>query len=319
MARKPRIHSPGAIYHVILRGNARQDIFSDDKDRYRFYEILEKSCERFRHRILAFCLMTNHIHLAVQVGEIPLPRIMQNVSLRYTQWFNWRQKKSGHVFQGRYKAVMVDADAYLVELVSYIHLNPVRARIAERPENHRWSSHPAYLGKETISWLETGLILSQFSMNVRTARAKFADFVGERVADGRRKEFHGEKNTDSRIFGDDNFINVVLAKAEFFPEQKPDVNAVVAAVRQLYDIGEDRLRTQGQERLASEARSLAAWATLELSSGKLTELARYVGRDPSTLTCAVRRLEKQREKDSQLVDKMERLRRALMNVQVFKS
>lgn len=76
MARKPRIHTPGAIYHVMLRGNAHQDIFSDDKDRYRFYEVLQKSSERFRHRILAFCLMTNHVHLAVQVGEIPLSRIM---------------------------------------------------------------------------------------------------------------------------------------------------------------------------------------------------------------------------------------------------
>jgi len=80
----------GAIYHVILRGNARQDIFSDDKDRYRFFDILKKSSERFHHRIHAFCIMTNHLHLEIQVGEIPLSRIMQNVSLRYTQWFNLR-------------------------------------------------------------------------------------------------------------------------------------------------------------------------------------------------------------------------------------
>ena len=121
MARKPLIHAPGAIYHVILRGDARQDIFSDEKDRYRFYEILQKSCERFLLRIHAFCLMTNHIHLEIQVGDIPLSRIMRNVSLRYTQWHNWRHKKSGHVFQGRYKAVMVDADAFLLGLAAYIH------------------------------------------------------------------------------------------------------------------------------------------------------------------------------------------------------
>lgn len=318
MARKPRIHTPGAIYHVILRGNARQDIFADDKDRYRFYDILQKSCERFQNRIHAFCLMTNHIHLAVQVSEIPLSRIMQNVSLRYTQWFNWRHKKSGHVFQGRYKAIMVDADAYLLELAAYIHLNPVRARITDRPEKHRWSSHRAYLGKESLSWLNTDSILSQFSKNVREARVKFAGFVGERAADGRREEFHGEKNIDSRIFGDDSFIDVVLAKSETLQEHKPDVNAVVEAVKKLYGIGDERLRTQGQERAASEARSLAAWATLELSGGKLTELARQVGRDPSTLTCAVRRLEKRQERDSRLADKMERLRQDL-KVQIFKS
>lgn len=319
MARKPRIHTPGAIYHVILRGNARQDIFSDDKDRYRFYEVLQKSCERFGQRILAFCLMTNHIHLAVQVGEIPLSKIMQNVSMRYTQWFNWRHKKSGHVFQGRYKAVMVDADAYLLELAAYIHLNPVRARISDRPENHRWSSHQSYLGKEYLSWLETDSILSQFSPNIRKARALFAGFVGERMSEGRREEFHGEKNIDSRIFGDDSFVDIVLAKAESMPEIKPDVNAVVAAVKKLYGIADDRLRAQGQDRVASEARGLAAWATQELSSGKLTELARQVGRDPSTLTCAVRRLEIKLGKDSDLVEKMERLRQDLLDVQIFKA
>ena len=308
MARKPRIHTVGAIYHVILRGNARQDIFSDDKDRYRFYEILQKSCERFLSRIHAFCLMTTHVHLEIQVGDIPLSRIMQNVSLRYTQWFNWRHKKTGHVFQGRYKAVMVDADAYLLELAAYIHLNPVRAHIADLPENHRWSSHQAYIGKESISWLETNLILSRFSTNVRKARVKFSKFVGERLAEGRREEFHGEKNIDSRIIGDKMFVDVVLTEVESLPEQKPDVNAVVEAVKRLYVIPDERLRAQGREQVTSEARGLAAWATLELSSGKLTELAPLVGRDPSTLTCAVRRIEKRREKDPLLADKMERLR-----------
>jgi putative transposase len=312
MARKPRIHSPGAIFHVILRGNARQDIFSDDKDRYRFYEILQKSCERFQHRIHAFCMMTNHVHLAIQVGEISLSRIMQNVSLRYTQWFNWRHNKSGHVFQGRYKAVMVDADAYLLELAAYIHLNPVRAHISERPENHHWSSYRAYLGEETLTWLETASILSHFSANVKKARTMFAGFVEGRMADGRREEFHGEKTRDSRIFGDDSFVEDILAESESLPERKPDVNAVVAAVKKLYNIPDEHLKSHGRERMATEARGLAAWATLELSGGKLTELSKLVARDPSTLTCAVRRLEKRREKDPQLLERMEWLRRDLL-------
>lgn len=319
MARKPRIHDPGAIYHVILRGNAGQDIFSDDKDRHRLYEILQASYARFGHRIHAFCLMTNHIHLAVQVSEISLSRIMQNVSLRYTQWFNWRHKKQGHVFQGRYKAIMVDADAYLLELVAYIHLNPVRAQMVDRPEKYPWNSYRAYLGKESLPWLETGAVLSQFSKTVREARLKFSGFVSERMHDGRREEFHGEKTCDSRIFGDDSFIDAVLAKAESLPEQKPDVNTIVESVKKLYGIGDEHLKTQGQERVASEARSIAAWATLELSGGKLTELVRLFGRIPSTLTCAVRRLEKRQTRDSLLADRMEQLRRDLLQVQVFKS
>lgn len=256
--------------------------------------------------------------MVVQVGEVSLSRIMQNVSMRYTQWFNWRRKKSGHVFQGRYKAIMVDGDAYLLELVAYIHLNPVRAHISDRPENHQWSSHRAYLGKESLSWLETGSILSRFSMNVQQARAMFAEFVGDRLADGRREEFHGEKNIDSRIFGDESFVDAVLAEADCLPEQKPDVTAVVAAVKKLYAISDDHLMARSQERLASEARCLAAWATLELSSGKLTELAKYVRRDPSTLTCAVRRLEMRRKKNPLLAEKMEKLRQDLLDVQIFK-
>lgn len=263
--------------------------------------------------------MTNHIHLAVQVGEIPLSRIMQNISMRYTQWYNWRHKKSGHVFQGRYKAVMVDADEFLLELAAFIHLNPVRAHMTDRPEKHKWSSHRSFLGKESLSWLETGTILSQFSLNAKKARTLFAGFVAEHITEGRRGEFHGERTIDSRIVGDDSFVDNVLATSESVPEQRPDVNAVLAAVKKIYGITNDRLSARGQERLASEARGLAAWATLELSSGKLTELAKQVGRDPSTLTCAARRIETQREVNTALVEKMERLRRDLPEVQVFKA
>lgn len=311
MARKPRIHAPAAIYHVILRGNARQEIFADDKDRCRFYEILQKSCERYRHRIHAFCLMGNHVHLELQVAEIALSRIMQNISQRYTQWHNWRHGKSGHVFQGRYKAVMVDADSYLLELAAYIHLNPVRAHMTDRPENYRWSSHRAYMGKENLSWLETGFVLSQLSGTVGKARSAFARYVDDRMAEGHRAEFHGGKSIDGRVVGDESFVAHALACAEKTPEHKPDVNTVVAAVKKMYDINDDSLRAQGRLRTISEARGLAAWATLELSSGKLTELAPLLGREPSTPSCAVRRMERRREKDPLIDEKMERLRRYL--------
>lgn len=206
---------------------------------------------------------------------------------------------------------MVDADAYLLELAAYIHLNPVRAHISERPEDHPWSSYRAYLGAETLPWLETETILSHFSTNVVKARDMFREFVGERMAEGHRKEFHGENSIDSRVVGDDHFVESMLAESEFLPERKPDVNAIITAVKKLYDISDDRLKAQGRERMAAEARGLAAWATLELSCGKLTELALHVERDPSTLTCAVRNIEKRREKDPQLLEKMDQLRRTL--------
>ena len=123
---------------------------------------------------------------------------------------------------------------------------------------------------------------------------------------------HGVKTQDSRIFGDNRFVDNVLAEAEPLPERKPDVNAVVAAVKKIYGLSDEHLRSRGRQRESCEARGLAAWATLEISSGKLTELAKLLGRDSSTLTCAVRRIEKRREEDPSLVDKMERLRREIL-------
>jgi len=105
MARKPRIHLPGGFYHVMLRGNAGQDIFLTDEDRYHLYLLMQEGVERFGHRIHAFCCMSNHIHLAIQVADIPLSRIIQNLSFRHTQWMNKRRRRIGHLFQGRYAAI----------------------------------------------------------------------------------------------------------------------------------------------------------------------------------------------------------------------
>ena len=319
MRRKPRIHAPGAVYHVILRGNARQDIFSDDRDRFRFYDILGKSTGRFRHRILAFCLMDNHVHLAVQVGDVPLSRIMQNVSLRYTQWFNWRHQKCGHLFQGRYKAILVDADSYLLELAAYLHLNPVRAKITDDPEQYQWSSHSAYLGKETLSWLHSAPVLSQISDNVGRASRIFASYVAGKRGEGRKGEFHGEKSLDYRLFGDDRFVEDILDRPEAVLEKKPDVATVVDTVVRICGTSHEQLSVHGQVRTASEARALAAWATRELSDGTLAELATILKRSPSSLTCAATRLEARLETNEGLAKKVDELRLELQQVQICKA
>jgi len=177
MPRKPRIHYSGAVYHVILRGNAGQPIFFADCDRYRFYLILQYVAEKFDCRIHGFCLMTNHVHLVVQTGDIPLSHIMQNLSLRYTKWINFTRSRTGHVFQGRYKALLLDADRYLLELIRYIHLNPVRAGMAATPDEYPWSSHLAYSGNETFPWLTIDWGLSMLSVDIGTARKEYAKFV----------------------------------------------------------------------------------------------------------------------------------------------
>lgn len=311
MPRKPRIHAPGAVYHVILRGNARQDVFADERDRLRFYDILGTSAERFRYRILAFCLMGNHVHLMMQVGDVPLSRIMQNVSLRYTRWFNWRHQKCGHLFQGRYKAILVDADAYLLELAAYLHLNPVRAKLADDPAAYRWSSHRAYLGKETLPWLDPAPVLSQFADIVGRAAGSFAAYVAGKRGEGRRGEFHGEKSPDGRLFGDDRFVEAVLGRTEAVPENKPDLATVVATVARCCQVSSEQLSGPGQGRTAAQARALAAWATRELRAGTLAELAAMLRRKPSSLTCAATRLEARLERDEDLARKAAGLMREL--------
>ena len=158
MPRKPRIHFPGAVYHVMLRGNGGQNIFSDDSDRSRFLLILQQEQELSGCRIHAYCLMNNHVHLALQVANIPLSKIMQKVGFRYTQYCNRKQKRTGHLFQGRFKAILVDQNNYLLELVRYIHLNPLRAKLVDNPDHYRWSSHISYRKGVDTSWLTTDWI-----------------------------------------------------------------------------------------------------------------------------------------------------------------
>ena len=185
MARKPRIHFPGAVYHVMIRGNSGLPVFFGDPDRSRFYLILQETIERFDFRLHAFCCMDNHIHMAIQIGDIPLSRIMQNLSVRYTAWINHSQHRTGHLFQGRYKAILVDADGYLLQLVRYIHLNPVRAGIVTTPDDFSGSGHRAYLGIETLPWLTTSFVLSLLSTDI--SGLKYRKFIAEVTTGSQRQ------------------------------------------------------------------------------------------------------------------------------------
>ena len=306
MARKPRIHYPGAFYHVILRGNGKQDIFFDDGDRYHFYLLLQEGVERFRHRIHAFCLMTNHIHLVVQVDHISLSRIMQNLSFRYTRWVNWRHHRSGHLFQGRYKAVLVDGDSHLLELVRYVHLNPVRAKMAASPEEYPWTGHKAYCGKETIPWLCTEMTLGMLSEKKGAAIRIYTAFVSDGIAEGRRGEFHGEGTADSRIFGDEEFVQNLVGAGEEVPE-KVVVDDVVSAVCRRYGMDREMLALAGKKRALSHARAMAAWIVQDLPSCTLMELANRTGRDISSLSAAARRLHARSAWKKALVEEKEEL------------
>lgn len=289
MARRERIHYPGALYHVVLRGNAGDPVFFDDRDRYRLYLIIQHAVEKFRCRIHAFCLMRNHLHLVVQVEDIPLSSIMQNISLRYTKWINHTRKRTGHLFQGRYKAILVDADAYLVELVRYVHLNPVRANVSPTPEDYPWSGHRCYLGSELIPWLTTEPVLSLLAPGIEQARKAYASFVYDGMTEGRRDDFHSG-TCEGRILGDDQFTDNILERADQRGDWNYSLADVISLVCAHYRIPSEQLQTSVNNRPMPQARGIAA-AIVQMSPHlRLTDLAQLLGRERSALGKAAQRV-----------------------------
>ncbi|HTZ17857.1 MAG TPA: transposase [Dissulfurispiraceae bacterium] len=178
MARPLRILYPGAFYHVTSRGNEKKDIFKSLRDREKFLEYLSSASERYGAVIHAYCLMSNHFHLLLETPAGNLSQIMRHIIGAYTTYFNIKRQRFGHLFQGRYKALLVEADEYAAELTRYIHLNPVTAGIAGKPDEYKWSSYQSYIGKTTTpEWLKTGFILESFGKNASAARKNYRDFV----------------------------------------------------------------------------------------------------------------------------------------------
>ncbi len=307
MARKPRLHYPGACYHVILRGNAGHDIFFDKKDRSRFFLLLQEGVDKYKHRIHAYCLMTNHIHLAIQVGDVPLSRIMQNVSFRYARYMNRRKKQMGHLFQGRYKALLINADSYLLQLVRYIHNNPVRVGMVQTPDKYLWSSHNVYLGNVSVPWLTTDWVLSQFAKQKKRAIRLYRDFVLDGIDEGHRKEFH-QGNIEGRILGEDRFGEEALFRASQKVDHKATLEQVLQAVCNQYKIDQDALSGRSRQSRISEPRSVAALIVRETDHISLMDLSRKLKRDLSGLSQAASRLEKRLAKDSALEKKINKIK-----------
>ncbi len=178
MARALRIEYAGAVYHVTSRGNEKKSIFLDNKDRILFLEILKEVTERFRWLCHAYCLMDNHYHLLIETPEGNLSKGMKHLNGKYTQAFNRKNERVGHLFQGRYKAVLIEKESHLLEVARYVVLNPVRAKVVENPSNWKWSSYnatagfckrPAYL---TVDW-----VLSRFGKEEKTAQKRYREFI----------------------------------------------------------------------------------------------------------------------------------------------
>jgi len=182
VARPLRIQYAGAFYHVTSRGNERKAIFRNDRDREKFLSYLETAHERYGAIIHVYCLMDNHYHLLLETPQGNLSEILHHINGAYTTYFNVKRQRWGHLFQGRYRAILVEKDAYCQELSRYIHLNPLRGGIVKDLMRYPWSSYPSYIGlKKKPSWLETGDILGYFGQEGGRAQRKYRSYVEEAI------------------------------------------------------------------------------------------------------------------------------------------
>lgn len=278
MARPLRIEFPGALYHITARGNAGADIYLSDRDRTLFLEVLGAVCERFGWRCPSYCLMTNHYHLVIETPEGDLSRGMRQLNGVYTQRFNRTHGRQGHVFQGRYHAVLVDRDAYFKTLCRYVVLNPVRAGLVRRPERWRWSSYRATIGSAPVPvWLDADALLEQFARSRRIARAAYRDFVRDGVgATDPWQDLRGQI-----YLGSEQFVAAMQARADM----ASDMAEVPKVQRRRQHHSISWFEAADQDRHRAMARAYL------VGGHTLSAIARYFGVHYSTVSRAVRRLE----------------------------
>ena len=218
MSRPLRIEFSGAVYHVTSRGNRREPIFEDDQDRLSLLTVVSQSMERFDATVLAYCLMDNHYHFVIHTRRANLSQLMRQLNGVYTQTYNRRHGKAGHLFQGRFKAILVDQDAYLLEVCRYVELNPVRARIVRDPGKWPWSSYVAHTGgASSPAWLDTaavhGYVLGRDAVtNADTRRA--ATRYAALVASGKGVKLWDEALAQQMYLGDQTFIETMQKRIE---------------------------------------------------------------------------------------------------------
>jgi REP element-mobilizing transposase RayT len=290
MPRSPRIHAPGALYHVTLRGNPRQDIFFTPDDRRLLSRIVREILDDCDAQLHAYCYMTNHVHALVQVGDAPLSRIMLLVAGRYARAVQSRLQTTGHLFEKRYHALLVDADEYLLTLLRYIHLNPVRANLAASPDDYPWSSHHAYLGKRAEPWVTTAFALRMFDRERARAIAAYEAFVSAAPA---RSPLLDCNELDPRILGSDAFAQKVLGERW---KPRPDVALRTVINDACERFGVTEVELQSPSRLVNLARA-RAWIACQAQAAQIASvasLARYFNRSESSIREALQRRRSER-------------------------
>lgn len=309
MSRAPRVEIAGGVYHIIARGNERRDVFRDDADRRLYLARLGECRNRYGFGVLAYCLMPNHVHLALERGSVPLSKIMLALHFYYSQKFNFRHARVGHLFQGRYKAYLIEQERYLNALVRYIHLNPVKAGIVARPEDYPWSSDRPYREGEGPSWLDLDIFLRRLAPNRSRACAAYRRWMGSIEPD----VYDGVAPLGRVVKGTEEFARRSMRKARLaLPTRSrwtPATFAAAACEYQGFSLGQ--LKGPSQTRPESRARLITAFVGRRDHSIPASALAGCFGRDESAFAHGLRRLERQIARDPVLASLVERVASAL--------
>jgi len=310
MARKPRIHFSGAVYHVVLRGLDGTTIFKNVSDRRAWESLVEEGCERFGHRVHAFCWMKDHVQMAIQVADAPLSKIMQNLSFRYTRHFNKQHGTEGPLFHGRYRAILIDPDEYLNDLVRYIHNNPVRNGVAKAAKDYKWSSHLTYLGDTTRDWVSTDTVLSTFGKSPRASVTAFGKFVDAGRDEQERVDLM-RGSDGGRLLGNARFAKKAL-KPPKVVEKPMTLPQLVRLVCKEEGVKEAALKNESRARRESQIRQIITYLATELGIANLTALADRFNRDLTTMSRNQRYFRDRLDDDTELTKRVRALRRQVL-------
>lgn len=331
MPRKARIDAPGALHHIIARGIGRRKVFDDDEDRDFFVERLGEIISDTDTKCFAWALIPNHFHLILKTGYVPIATVMKRLLTGYAMRYNRRHKRSGHLFQNRYKSILCQEDAYLLELVRYVHLNPLRAKLVSDIKelgDHPYSGHSVLMGRATADWQNAKYILGLFGDSVYDARRRYLAFVNKGIVAGKRQDLTGGglvrsvggwsavkemrktgsvQKGDERILGDGEFVEKALLQAEESLERTYrlkvngiDIHRIVERVANIMDMASETVWASGKKPKVVQARSLLCyWATRELKIPQVW-LSRKLGLSQSAVSLSVsrgRRIAKERQYD----------------------
>ncbi len=322
MARKPRLEVEGGLYHILTRGNNRQHIFGDDNDYQKMLNLLAVQKAKLRFFLYAYCLMPNHIHLLVERRKVAIGRVMHRLLTGYSRYYNKRYGRVGHLFQSRYKGILCQSDQYLAELVRYIHLNPVRAKIVRTPEAYPYSSHLAYIGLKEPGMVDIERVLRHFGGTKKLARERFGLFVKAGIKGGHREEFYGAE--EGRILGSEEFVDETKkrvgeiprgARPEIEKRSTPNLEGLIEAAANASRLTQEEICSRSKRRAIVTAKEAMIFVAHELGASN-TAVAKLMGVDSSLVS---RRLDSAKSKmtdSSELQNLVKQIRRLITEVEL---